>query len=543
METPVLAPARVARPQAPAFDSSTRAAPGLHLINPQRVRIPSDWLEPGLHVVELDRPWHDTPFVVEGFLVDRTEELQTLRQSCRSVHVDLDRSLPFAAHTIRARLIADSMQTAPRSETTAQTTESPRRDARLSHAARLRFRQLMQMGAGGPVTLDTGWLDRLLGWLLSRSSSPGTSVDQARQRLGAHARRGLLPPEIEPTSHPDTGDFPSLIQNAGQVIREADRALASMLDGRSPQHEPAIDLQALSDVAYHMADAMIAHPDTLLWCANLDDGPSGSASPRASGARSQALKTAIALLMLGRHLGLGRRPLAELALTGLLADLGKARLNSPVLHKPGMLTEDEFRHVQSHVGHTTALLAHCPDLPVAVEIGIAQHHERLDGSGYPAGLSGDAISLYGRMAAIADTFSALISPRAHAPANSAQDAFTRLCEWAGSSFDEPLVEQFIQALTAWPSGTLAELDSGEVAMVMVPARQPGERTLVQVLLGPDKQALDRPQLRRMGAGPGETEHGPGRCLLTGLPAGAYGIRMSAWAERHGLAGVMTALTH
>jgi hypothetical protein len=96
------------------------------------------------------------------------------------------------------------------------------------------------------------------------------------------------------------------------------------------------------------------------------------------------------------------------------------------------------------------------------------------------------------------------------------------------------VEQFIQALTAWPSGTLAELDSGEVAVVMLPARGQGARTLVQVLLGPDKQPLETPVLRRMGLAPGEAGPTSGRRLMSGLPEGAYGLRLSQWSSRLGL---------
>ncbi|MFN5880669.1 MAG: HD-GYP domain-containing protein, partial [Burkholderiales bacterium] len=159
-----------------------------------------------------------------------------------------------------------------------------------------------------------------------------------------------------------------------------------------------------------------------------------------------------------------------------------------------------------------------------------QHHERLDGSGYPRGLKGDAISLFGRMAAIADCYTGLISPRAYAMASSPHEAMTSLCEWAGVSFDGPLVEQFIQAMTAWPAGSLVELDSGEVAVVMTPVRAAGERMLVQVLLNVDKDPLAQPELRRISAQGESGSPVSGRTLLGSLTAGAYGIRLSRWAD-------------
>jgi hypothetical protein len=394
----------------------------------------------------------------------------------------------------------------------------------------------MQVGSGGPVAVDAGWLDRLRGWLLSRSRGTGLPQEDARLRLGAHARRGLLPPDIEAVRHPAAGDFSRLAPTAQMLVREVRHTLSALLSqaaGGPAQAAPQtpLDIESLSALAYRLADSVIAHPDTLLWCALIDQSPDGRPAELAV---QQALRTAVMLLMLGRHLALGRRPLAELALTGLLADLGKTALPAHLLEKPGMLNAEEFRHMQSHVGESLRRLAGCEDLPVGVEIAIAQHHERLDGSGYPAGLRGDDISLQGRMAAIADSFSAQIGARPHAQSSSAQEAFTRLCDWAGSSFDEPLVEQFIQALSAWPAGTLAELDSGEVAVVMQPARVPGERTLVQVLLGADKQPLAHPLLRRMGPSLDEDGEAAGRRLVSGLPEGAHGLNLRAWAGRLGL---------
>jgi hypothetical protein len=121
----------------------------------------------------------------------------------------------------------------------------------------------------------------------------------------------------------------------------------------------------------------------------------------------------------------------------------------------------------------------------AVE-GIAQHHEHLDGSGYPKGLKGDEIGAYGRMAAIADSFAALIAARSYANASAPQDALMNLYEWGGSSFDEPLVEQFVQAIGLFPVGSLVELSSGEVAVVLAQNRLRRLEPRVQVLTGADK---------------------------------------------------------
>src|SRR5690606_13943563 len=148
------------------------------------------------------------------------------------------------------------------------------------------------------------------------------------------------------------------------------------------------------------------------------------------------------------------------------ADVGKARLPRALLEKPGMLTPSEHTIIKEHVRLGLEALRRGGPLPEEVAQGIGQHHERLDGSGYPKGLRGDEIGPWGRMAAIADSFAALISPRPYARASAPQDAMMSLYEWTGSSFDEALVEQFVQAIGIFPVGSLIELSSGEIAVVM-----------------------------------------------------------------------------
>lgn len=487
----------------------------------RRICIPSDWLVPGLHVVELDRPWHDTPFLVEGFLADRPDELQALKLACHSVHVDLDRSDPAAATALLERLSHAHPTPAP------ERTLRPRSDVRPGHAARLRFRQLIQQGTGGPIPLGTRWLRRLRAWM--HGQHPMEPIREAPERgdLAIHARRGLLQPDALSVQHIRRGDFIAGLDASLQAVRDAYLAITASLHAADCKHVQSLPVEALNEASYRMADAVIADPDTLLWCAQIDEE---RLKAQSAASASQSVRVAIALLMLGRHMGLDRRSLAELALVGLMADLGKHRIRRSLLDKPGMLTPEEFEQIQSHVGHSLDMLKGCEDLPVAVELAIAQHHERLDGSGYPRGLKGDAISLFGRMAAIADCYIGLVSPRAYAVASSPHDALTSLCEWAGVSFDGPLVEQFIQAMTAWPTGSLVELDSGEVAVVMTPVRANGERMLVQVLLSAEKQALATPELRRISGQGDDGTLQSGRSVLGSLPAGAYGIRLSRWGD-------------
>ncbi len=94
------------------------------------------------------------------------------------------------------------------------------------------------------------------------------------------------------------------------------------------------------------------------------------------------------------------------------------------------------------------------------------HHERHNGSGYPKGLEGADIPVYGRIAGVVDCYDAMISNRPHRPARSSYDAIRELNLMVGTKFQKQLIEQFVQALGMFPTGSLVELNTGEVAIVI-----------------------------------------------------------------------------
>jgi len=151
-------------------------------------------------------------------------------------------------------------------------------------------------------------------------------------------------------------------------------------------------------------------------------------------------------------------------------------------------------------------------LPPDILQGIAQHHERLDGSGYPKGLKGPDIGIYGRMAAIADTFAALITPRVYANPVSPHDALLNLFEWAGTSFHEPLVEQFVQAVGVFPVGSMVELSTKEVAVVLAHNKVRRLEPRVLVLTWIDKRPLEAPIERNLFDKPKGSDGKPIRIL-------------------------------
>jgi HD-GYP domain-containing protein (c-di-GMP phosphodiesterase class II) len=172
------------------------------------------------------------------------------------------------------------------------------------------------------------------------------------------------------------------------------------------------------------------------------------------------------MIVFGRFLQLEREELELLGLLGLLQDVGKTKLPPGLLDKKEALTPEENDLVRRHVEYSAEILRATPGLPERLSELAMLHHERQDGSGYPCGLKAEAIGLHGSMAAIADTFGALTAPRPYAEPLSPSGALSYLYKERGTGFHAELVEQFIQCVGVFPVGSVVELNSGEVGIVI-----------------------------------------------------------------------------
>lgn len=302
------------------------------------------------------------------------------------------------------------------------------------------------------------------------------------------------------------------LPRARVAMDRGEKALATMFSDVRRGRVPQVD--QVSDAMAGVADSMIENPDALLWVAHLRDKHTRS--------YRHAMRVALYMVALGRGLGFPRNQLASLGSVGLLADIGKTRVPQALLDKPSTLTPEEFEKAKLHVSLGHEMLAASGRLPGDVLGGIFQHHERLDGSGYPRGLKGDEIGLYGKMAAIADCFTALSARRAYADPLAPQDALMSLYQWADTSFHGALVEQFVRAIGVFPVGSLVELSTGAVAVVVANQRVRRLQPRVLLLTGPDKRQLAAPLEVDLLQRPRE-EQSESLRIVRALPAGAYGL--------------------
>ncbi len=179
-----------------------------------------------------------------------------------------------------------------------------------------------------------------------------------------------------------------------------------------------------------------------------------------------AASVAVLMAIFCRHLELDKALTQELVLGAFLHDTGKALIDQSILNKPSEVDKVEFEVIKSHVNHSINILKSTHGIPkLSVKLA-AQHHERLDGSGYPKGFDERVISKYGRMIAICDVYDALTSDKVYRGKVNQVKAFSTLLEMSNKSLlDIILVNSFIKALGVFPLGSIVELSNSHLAIV------------------------------------------------------------------------------
>ena len=204
---------------------------------------------------------------------------------------------------------------------------------------------------------------------------------------------------------------------------------------------------------------------------------------------SHAIACSALAAAFGRHMGLHEDTVFSLAAGGLLMDVGKTRVPQHLLQSTQPLSPAEIETVRTHVWHGLEIVAGAGVNDLDVISVLHTHHERHNGEGYPERLSGAAIPVAGRMLGIIDSYDAMISARPYRAPVSRHQALQHIYRARDSLFQSELVEQFQACLGVYPTGSLVELSSGEIAVVMMQNRVRRLRPRVLLLTTPDKRPL------------------------------------------------------
>jgi HD-GYP domain-containing protein (c-di-GMP phosphodiesterase class II) len=438
-------------------------------------------LQSGLYVTDLDRPWLDTPFLLQGFLIENHQQLEQLREFCEYVTVDLSRSTgglsrwaQFSADFQRAPV--DTFIAPPIHVLTQTKNEERDRNERINVLRELR---------------------RLFS-RLRKSKNPNIPLPPYKETpivLYEHEEQV----EVE-------------LPKAQAVHRASREFMRSMMESVRLELHPKIE--EANTVVSDLVDSIVRNPNALILLTQLKD--------RDQYSYSHSIDTAVYLLAFGRHLGYPVEELKKLGLAGLMLDIGKIKLPEELLSRTGRYTQGEFMLMKTHVQHSVDILGQFENVPIDVFDMVARHHERYDGSGYPNGLKAEEIGMFGSMAGIVDCFTALTSERSYSDAKPAHEALQLLYKWSERYFHPALVEQFAQCVGIFHVGTLVELSTGEVGIVIGQNRVRRLKPKLMIILGSDKIPYAKPHTLDLISNP-QGPSGMPISLRRELPRGAYNI--------------------
>lgn len=257
-------------------------------------------------------------------------------------------------------------------------------------------------------------------------------------------------------SEPKRVDLTREVERARQLHGEANRIVRSVI--QDVRLGKQIEMELVEPIVEQMIDSIFRNSDALLPLARLKDHDSYTFQ--------HSVSVCALLVSFARGLKLERPIIKEIAIGGLLHDVGKAKVPDEILNKPAKLTDAEFGKMKSHVVQSILILQNTPGISqIALDVA-GQHHERFDGTGYPNKLKGDEISLYGRMGAIADVYDAITSDRVYHKGMAPTAALGRLMEWSKYHFDPALVRSYVKCVGIYPSGSLVRLESGRLGVVL-----------------------------------------------------------------------------
>jgi HD-GYP domain-containing protein (c-di-GMP phosphodiesterase class II) len=277
----------------------------------------------------------------------------------------------------------------------------------------------------------------------------------------------------------------------------------------------AIDFDQVSRSLDPMLDSIMRNDDALAWLTRMQKTDDY--------VYSHSVASSVWSMVFGKHLGLDRKELLVLDTGALFIDVGKTRIRHMLLSKPAALTSQEMEEMRAHVDHGVAIVSAIDGIDPRIVDMVGLHHERHNGTGYPHGLAGAEIPVFARIAGLIDAYDAMISERPYAKPRSAYDAARELSRVSGVEFAAEVVEQFIQAIGVFPVGSLVELSTGEVGMVVAQNRVRRLRPKLILLLDRDKLPLDVYPIVDLRNPAFEAPAESALWIERGLAPGEYGI--------------------
>ncbi len=209
---------------------------------------------------------------------------------------------------------------------------------------------------------------------------------------------------------------------------------------------------------------------------------------------SHSVNVTILSLVLGVALSLNELEIRDLGIGALLHDIGMARIPKKMYLKPGPLTKREYEIIKEHPKIGFDLLKWNQDISLVAAHIAYQHHERMNGSGYPRGLPGERIHRFAQIAMVADVYDALTSDRSYRKRVLPHEAVEYLMGGAGTLFSLKVVEVFVKHVAIYPIGVMVRLNTGEKGVVAKINKPLLARPVVKIIYDKDGNLLKEPKM-------------------------------------------------
>jgi HD-GYP domain-containing protein (c-di-GMP phosphodiesterase class II) len=286
--------------------------------------------------------------------------------------------------------------------------------------------------------------------------------------------KGWLSTRIPPDKR---SSFEKEIEHAGYVYQKT----SNLVRGFMEDLHLGVTAKHAKEAVAECVDSILNAPDALLWMTKIKKSDSHTSQ--------HSINVCIYAIALGRHINLSIKELNNLGLCGLMHDLGKKSVPLAILNKPGKLDHDELKIMQSHARLGWKLLRSTSHLYGGAVDVAHSHHERLDGTGYPRGLTAEKITPFSRIVAIVDVYDALTSDRVYHKGRNHLEAIKIMSKMCGSHLDSKLTHKFIECLGIYPPGSVVEMSNGEIAIVVETNQKKKLKPKIIILLDEDKKPI------------------------------------------------------
>ncbi|MDX1552469.1 MAG: HD-GYP domain-containing protein [Marinobacter sp.] len=348
--------------------------------------IPVSRLQIGMHVIRLDRPWEETDFLLQGFILQNEEDVLAVQQQCKTVVVEG-----------RVDVTPETLERLPASRKTRTAKPAPKDTS--TNAPSIPKRKVTYIN----------------------------KVDASREMAAA-------------------------TMSYADAKATAKNIMSNLRLGRT------LEMNQIHQVVNSCVDSVLRNDNALLLLTKIKNKDEYTAE--------HCINVSILSAAFSKHLGLLEGEIRTVALCGLLHDVGKMRIDDEILNKPGALTPEEFAVMKNHTTFGRDVLAALPRLAYAAVDVAYSHHERMDGKGYPRGLSGPQIPLFAKIVGLVDTYDAITSSRVYDKGRASMEALQIIHRNKGAQFDAGLAVEFIRMIGVYPPGSIVEMTNGEVGIVV-----------------------------------------------------------------------------